>query len=112
LIAALLLATAAAAAPEPSITDDVRCLIVMSAISGSATEPQAKQGGMFGTLIWYGRLSARMPAEAIAATVKQEAAKMNKDNFVTDAKRCGAEMSAYGTAMQALGAEMKAEGAK
>ena len=99
----------AAALPQPPVEQDVRCLVLMSAVAGSATDPQAKQGGMFGTLIWYGRLSARLPAAEINTAVKREAAAMNKELAVSEGQRCSQEMIGYGKAMQQLGEEMKAE---
>lgn len=108
MLMSVFLAAAAAAVPQPTAEQDVRCLVLMSAVAGSATDPQAKQGGMFGTLIWYGRLSARLSAEEINAAVKREVATMNKELATSEGQRCSQEMIGYGKAMQGLGEEMKA----
>ncbi|WP_414901066.1 hypothetical protein ACMT1E_14300 [Sphingomonas flavalba] len=112
LVAALLLQ---AAAPDtgPGIEPDARCFTVM-ALAASAPDPKAKQAGMMGALLWYGRLSARLPADDIAAAIKAEAKRMDEDSasIQTEAQRCSAEIAAYGRAMQALGDEMKGGGAK
>ncbi|WP_136162863.1 hypothetical protein [Sphingomonas flavalba] len=113
LLAALLLQGAAAPTAAPDIAADARCFTVM-AFAASATDAKAKQAGMMGALLWYGRLSAQLPAAGIADAIKAEAKRMEQDSasIQAEAQRCSAEMTAYGQAMQALGAEMRAEAGK
>ncbi|PZO92078.1 MAG: hypothetical protein DI623_01100 [Sphingomonas sanxanigenens] len=112
LIPFLLAAAVPAAAPQPTIEQDVRCLLMMSLLAGDESNSEAKQGGTFGVLIWYGRLSARLSAEEIRAAVKRESASMTNAIFKTDGQRCSQEMAAYGGAMQAVAAEMDVSGAE
>lgn len=103
--AAALAASTAVAAPAPAaapkhtaLESDVRCIIVMAALT---QDKQRQQAGVIGAHFFAGRVSARAPGVNLTEAIRAEEAKMRRDELPAELQRCGPIVQAAVQALQA-----------
>ena len=105
-LAASLAATGARAA-DTDITSDVRCMVVAAAMAQN-TDPKVQNAGVMAGLYDLGKLDGREPNLDLEARLKQELAQMKPAEMMSEAQRCGAQLTARGKTVTEIGARLQA----
>jgi hypothetical protein len=93
---------AAPAAPKATPTnEDIRCLMVMFALSQDKARPQAAQSGQIGIFFFAGRLSIRAPGADLGPIMKAEAPTLTGPALQTELQRCAPLIQTAQTGLQA-----------
>jgi hypothetical protein len=105
ILAALALAPAAARAEDPKTTQDIRCVVVGTALTQSddATMQDLGRASLF---YFLGRLEGRGET-GLTVRITDVAAKMAPDDIKTDSKICGGLFTAAAQSLQDLSASFK-----
>lgn len=108
-LGAFAVATGARAADE-GVNSDVRCLAVAAAMA-QGSDPKAKSAGLMAGLYYLGKLDGRDPNFDLEGRLKQEMAQMKPEEIITEAQRCGAQLTARGKTITEIGARLQSQGA-
>lgn len=103
-IAATTLLAPTASAQEAAIRDDIRCLMLMGAVTQAQNQQMA---GAMGVAYYLGRLEGRLPPAALESRILAEAQSIRPEDLKADAPRCGGEMQAIGRRFQDLGKKIQ-----
>jgi hypothetical protein len=88
-------------------TNDVRCLLVLQAVS---RDPAQRDQASRGVFFYLGRLGARGPLARLEATMVAEGKKMNTPALLqTELGRCGGELNQRGGELQQLNLKLQRE---
>jgi len=107
-IALLLLGSAAQAgqqSPETAEDRDGRCLAVFS-LAASSEDKDTQEGGKIGAIFFAGKLRGRNPSVDFEKILRRAIPALEIKGG-DDGERCGAELTAMGTAMTAAGAALQ-----
>lgn len=91
-------APAAAPAKPSALESDVRCIIVMAALT---QDKQRQQAAVIGAHFFAGRVTARAPSINLTAAIKAEEAKMQPQELQGELQRCGPIVQAAVQGLQA-----------
>src|ERR1700744_3560268 len=72
---------------SPTVTDDVRCLMTMTALASNKDRQQAAQIGAY---FYMGRITARSPTLNLGAAMKTQAPTLGTQQLPVELRRCGA----------------------
>lgn len=88
---------------QDSLTADVRCMLTMSAVSGT---PAQREAATMGVYYFAGRVKARQPSYNFSTGLKSEVARMHVADFQQALKPCTdqlkATVAALATAQEGL----------
>ncbi len=102
LAAAILTAAVIPVAAQPdTVTPDVRCLMIGMAMT-NAPDPKIRTGGLMAIYYYLGRLDPKLPAAQLEARIRAEARAMTQDKAKADAQRCGQQLTARQSGLQAM----------
>jgi hypothetical protein len=107
LLGALSLAPAAAHADDPS-DNDVRCLVVGAALTGSS-DASVQSLGRASLLYFAGRLDGRGDGANLAARVAAADAKMSADDLKAQIPKCSALFTAVAQSLQSISDSLRAQ---
>lgn len=112
--AALLLSAGVASAQstgalKPADRADLECMAVAAYYGGGVEDGSPEQAGLVGGLMYYlGKLQGRTPGVDWLAHLREMVLTMEPSDIEALGPRCGAEMSAIGTELEAWGNDMAA----
>jgi hypothetical protein len=105
LTATLLVASVRTEAQDAASIADVRCVVVGMQIYDSGDSTQ-RATGMWLSLYYIGQLHGRAPQLDIENLLVEEASKMTASDSASEAKRCGAGLSAIAEQISRIGNDL------
>jgi hypothetical protein len=105
LIATLMVASVRAEAQDAETIADIRCVAVGMQIYDSVDSTR-QDTGMWLSLYYIGQLRGRTPQLDIESLLVQEAKKMTASDSASEAKRCGARLSAIAELISRMGNDL------
>ncbi len=103
------MAAAANAQQAQSATQDVRCLLLATHMSGRATKPEVKTVMSMTSAYYLGRVNGRIPDSELEARTRTEAKALVGTNVGQQMQSCVADMQNRARAMQAIGRKLTPE---
>ena len=85
----------------PETTADVRCLVVGAIVI--ARDPTKQAAGMILAMYHIGRIEGRTPTADLEGLIVKQANAMTPADFASEAKRCGASLTAKGQELTQIG---------
>ena len=104
-LAATLAGPAAAQKSEP-IEADLRCVAVLSAITGNLPEDRRSQM-VAGVMYFVGRVDGQAPGTDLKTELRRIIPTLTQTSVNGEAQRCGAVLSAKGTQLEELGKALR-----
>jgi hypothetical protein len=105
LLATLVLASVRTEAQDAVTIADVRCVVVGMQLYGSGDSTQQVTGTWL-SLYYIGQLHGRAPQLDIENLIVEEASKMTASDSASEAKRCGAGLSAIAEQISRIGNDL------
>ena len=105
LIATLMVASVRVEAQDAETIADVRCVVVGMQIYDSVDSTQ-QATGMWLSLYYIGQLRGRAPQLDMENLIVEEAIKMTASDSASEAKRCGAGLSAIAEQISRIGNDL------
>lgn len=105
LMSTLMVASLRADAQDAATISDVRCVVVGMQIYGSGDSTQ-QATGMWLSLYYIGQIHGRAPQLDIEHLLVEEANKMTASDSASEAKRCGAGLSAIAEQIARVGNDL------
>jgi len=111
LVVALTLSSSEVRAQDEETIADVRCVIVGMKFVGMA-DPNQRSAGTMLSMYYIGRLDGRVPKLDLEELLVKEASTMTTSDYGSEAKRCGASLTAKGQEITRIGKDIVERGQK
>jgi len=107
-IASVTAVTPAAAQTDPALDADLRCALVGLSLAGlNGATPEQQQAGTLVSLFYIGRLQGRAPSINLESEIEALSGRVTPTEMQAEGQRCGAEMTAVGQSLIAMGQNMQ-----
>ena len=112
LTAAIAGAAPAAAMPSPGSVDfDVQCMMTTQQVTGRGNaDEKTKSQLALAMMFYFGRIDSAVKGDALKVHIRAAAKRLQGQQLAPVLKQCGQFMTQRGTAMEALGHSLEAEG--
>jgi len=91
------------AQPAPSASQDIRCLLLATHLSGRATKPEVKTVMSMTSAYYLGRVNGRVPDSELEARTRAEAKALVGTNAAQQMQACVTDMQNRARVMQGIG---------